>query len=149
MTLVRWDPFRNLMTLQERMNRLFEETVQRGREDEPLMPGMWTPPVDIFEAGEEIVLTAELPGMEMKDIDIQVRDNTLTLKGERKMERDVKEDSFHRVERAYGTFSRSFTLPQTVDQEKISASYTKGVLEIRMPKTALAKPKQIQIDVKE
>ncbi len=149
MTLERRDPLRNLLSLQERMNRLFEETVHGGLENEPLMSGMWTPPVDIFESGDDIVLVAELPGMELKDIDIQVSDNSLTIRGERKMEKAEKEDCYHRVERVYGTFSRSFTLPGTVDQDNISASYNKGVLEIKMPKTIKSKPKQIQIEVKD
>ena len=148
MTLVRWDPFKNLMSLQDRMNRLFEETVQRGQ-GEPLSQGTWMPAVDIYETGNEVVLTAELPGMEMEDIDIQVRDNILTIKGDRRMEKSVKEDTYHRVERAYGAFSRSFTLPQMVEHEKISASYSKGLLEVRMPKSSKAKPQQIKITEKE
>lgn len=149
MSLVPWDPFRNLVALQDRMNRMFEETVQAGKDTEPMRSGTWVPAVDIYEDEDEIVLVAEVPGIEMEDVDIQVRDNTLTLKGERKMEKPVNKENYHRVERTYGTFVRSFTLPSTVEQDKISANYAKGVLEIKMPKSARSKPTQIKIDVKE
>ncbi|HEX9860433.1 MAG TPA: Hsp20/alpha crystallin family protein [Nitrospirota bacterium] len=149
MSLVPWDPFRNLVALQDRMNRMFEETVQAGKETEMMRPGTWAPVVDIYEDEEEVVLVAEVPGIEMEDVDIQVRDNTLTLKGERKMEKPVNKENYHRVERTYGSFMRAFTLPSTVDQDKISANYAKGVLEIKMPKSARSKPTQIKIDVKE
>ncbi|MBI5190288.1 MAG: Hsp20/alpha crystallin family protein [Nitrospirae bacterium] len=149
MTLVPWDPFKNLMTLQDRMNRLFDETVQRGQGGEPMARGTWLPPVDIYETDEAVVMSAELPGMDESDVDIQVRDNTLTIKGERKLEKDVKEESYHRVERTYGAFTRSFTLPATIDQDGITASYKKGVLEIRMPKSAKAVPQQIKISITE
>jgi len=148
MTLVPWDPFKNLITLQDRMNRLFEETMEGGKKAELVRAGAWAPPVDIFENENEIILSAELPGIDMKDVDVQVRENTLTLKGERKMEKAEHKENYHRVERVYGSFMRSFTLPSTVDQEKITANYTKGVLEIRLPKTAKSKPTQIKIDVK-
>lgn len=148
MTLVPWDPFRNLVSLQDRMNRLFEESMHRGHGSEHLDRGAWMPPVDIYETDNEIVLTAELPGMEEKDVDLEVHDNVLTLKGERTVDTSVKQESYHRLERAYGSFSRSFTLPQTVDQAGISANYSKGVLEIRMPKTVKAQPKQIKIETK-
>jgi HSP20 family protein len=149
MSLVPWDPFRNLVALQDRMNRMFEETVQAGKETGMMRPGTWAPAVDIYEDEEEVVLVAEVPGIEMEDVDIQVRDNTLTLKGERKMEKPVNKENYHRVERTYGSFMRAFTLPSTVDQDKISANYAKGVLEIKMPKSARSKPTQIKIDVKE
>jgi len=149
MSLVRWDPLKNLISLQERMNRLFDETMKMSHGHEPVSGGVWSPAVDIFETAEEIVLVAELPGIEPGDVDIQVRDNTLTIKGERKMEKSVKEESFHRVERAYGAFSRTFTLPSTVDHERISANFTKGLLEVRMPKSSKARPQKIKIEVKE
>jgi len=149
MTPIRWDPFKNLVTLQERMNRLFDESMQRGRETEPFGGGSWAPPVDIYETDGEVVLVAELPGMDEKDIDIEVKENVLTLKGERRMEKSVKEEGYHRVERAYGPFSRAFTLPQSIQHDKISAGYTKGVLEIRMPKSVKAKAHQIKIETKE
>jgi len=152
MALIPYDPFKNLLSLQERMNRLFDETMQRGQEPEFMKTGTWTPAVDILETEGEITLVAELPGMEQEDVDIQVRDNTLTMKGERKMEKQskpAKEETYHRMERAYGAFSRSFTLPATVEQDKITASFKKGLLEIRMPKTPKAKAQQIKIEVKE
>jgi len=138
--LTPWDPFRNLLSLQDRMNRLFDETITRG-DTETMKYGAWSPAVDIYETDTDIVLSAEIPGMDASDVDVEVNDNTLTLKGERKMEKDVKEESYHRVERAYGSFVRSFTLPSTVDQEKISANYSKGVLEIKIPKTQARKTK--------
>lgn len=147
MTLVPWDPFKNLITLQDRMNRLFDETMEGGRKTELVKAGAWAPPVDIFENETEIIMSAELPGIDMKDVDVQVRENTLTLKGERRMEKAEQKENYHRVERVYGSFMRSFTLPSTVDQEKITANYTRGVLEIRLPKTAKSKPTQIKIDV--
>jgi len=149
MTLVPWDPFRNLVALQDRMNRLFDETMQSGKETDLMRGGGWAPAVDIFENENEVVLTAELPGVEMKDVDVQVRENTLTLKGERKLERSEHKENYHRIERAYGSFMRAFTLPSTVDQEKISANYHNGVLEIKMPKTAKSRPSKIDIKVGE
>jgi len=143
--LTPWDPFRNLLSLQDRMNRLFDETISRG-DTEGMKYGAWSPAVDIYETETDIVLSAEIPGMDASDVDVEVNENTLTLKGERKMEKDVKEESFHRVERAYGAFMRSFTLPSSVDQEKITANYSKGVLEIRIPK-AKAKAKKTRIDI--
>ncbi|MGA2192483.1 MAG: Hsp20/alpha crystallin family protein [Nitrospirota bacterium] len=145
MTLVRWDPIKNLVTLQERMNRLFDESMQRG-ESVSMDRGTWVPPVDIYETENDIMLVAEVPGMDEKDIDIELRDNVLTVKGERGMERTVKEDSYHRVERTYGSFSRSFTLPQTIDSERITATTKKGVLEIKMPKAVKARAQQIKIE---
>jgi HSP20 family protein len=149
MALVPWDPFKNLATLQERMNRLFDESLQKGQDAELFTSGTWMPAVDIYETEDEITLVAELPGMDHGDVDIQVRDNSLTLKGERKMEKPVKEETYHRVERAHGSFSRSFTLPTSVDQEKITASFGKGLLEIKMPKSPKARAQQIKIEVKE
>jgi HSP20 family protein len=149
MALVPWDPIRNLISLQDRMNRLFDETMHRGRGAEAMDMGTWAPPVDIYETETEIVLVAEVPGVDEKDVDVEVKDNLLTIKGERRMEKSVREESYHRVERAYGGFSRSFTLPQAVDSEKITATYNRGVLEIRLPKPEKAKTHQIKIETKE
>jgi HSP20 family protein len=149
MSIVKWDPLKNLVALQDRMNRLFDETLEREHGSEGLMAGAWAPPVDIYETDNDVVIVAELPGIEEKDVDVQVRDNVLTIKGERKMEKSLKEESYHRVERTYGSFSRSFTLPTSVNQDKISATYTRGVLEIKMPKAEQAEPQQIKIQVKE
>ena len=149
MTLVPWDPFKNILSLQERMNRMFDEAVHRGHAGETLGQSTWSPPVDIYETEDDIVIEAEVPGMSKEDVDIQVRDNTLILKGERKMERAAKEEGYHRVERVYGGFARSFMLPSTVDQDRITATYDRGVLHIKMPKVEKAKPQQIKIEIKE
>ncbi len=147
MALVRWDPFREFAQLQDRMNRLFGE--QYGREDEGLMTtGTWMPPVDIFENGNhELILKAELPDMTREDIDITVDNGTLTIKGEKKLSGEIKEEQFHRIERRYGTFTRSFSLPQTVDTGKVGAEYRNGVLTVRLPLRDEAKPRQIKVDV--
>lgn len=148
MAIVRWEPFRDLMTLQDRMNRLFEESVGRFRAtDESLDAGAWSPAVDIYETEQDIVLKAELPEVNLKDIDIRLENNTLTLKGERKFERETQKENYHRVERSYGMFSRSFTLPSTVDQEKIKADYKDGILKVTLPKKEETRPKQIKVDV--
>jgi HSP20 family protein len=149
MPLVRWDPFRDVMSLQERMNELFERTMRRrADEEEGLAPRAWSPAVDIYETDEKMVIKAELPGLKKEDIDIEVRDNTLTLKGERKFEKEIKQENYHRVERAYGSFQRSFTLPGTVKQEAIEATFKDGILEVSLPKAEEAKPKQIRIQAK-
>lgn len=148
MALVRWEPFKDLLSIHDRMNRLFEDTFYRGKGlEEELTKGTWTPSVDIYETQEDIVLKAELPGLEQKDISIEVRDNTLTLRGEKKFEKEVKEENYHRIERSYGTFQRMFTLPDTVQQDKVKAKFKDGVLEIIMPKVEKAKPKLIKVDV--
>jgi HSP20 family protein len=145
MAIVRWDPFRDLYALQNRMNRLFEE--QYGGREEALTTGAFVPPVDIYEDEHSIQLKLELPGIEEKDLDIKVENNTLTVSGERKFEKEEKEENFHRVERHYGSFSRSFTLPNTVNTDNINASYENGVLKIWMGKREEAKPKQIKVKV--
>jgi len=149
MAVVRWNPFQDLVSLQERMNRLFEQTLDRSRgEREVMVAGTWAPAVDIYETPESIVLQAELPGLGKDDIDIQVRDNVLTLKGERRSEKEVKEGNYLRVERAYGGFQRAFTLPAAVQADKIRAVFKDGVLDVSIPKAEEAKPKQIKIEVK-
>jgi HSP20 family protein len=151
MAIVRWEPFRDLVGYQDRMNRLFEDSfrgVARGpAEDDWALGGSWAPAVDIYEHEGHLVLKAELPGIEAKDVDIRLENNVLTLRGERQLDREVKRESYHRVERSYGTFSRSFTLPSVVDQEKIKAEYKDGVLRVTLPKKDEAKPKQISISV--
>lgn len=149
MGTVRWDPFHGLVSLQERMNRLFEQTLDRSRgEREGMAAATWAPAVDIYETPDSIVLQAELPGLSKDDIDIQVRDNVLTLKGERRSEKEVKEGNYLRVERAYGGFQRAFTLPAAVQADKIRAVFKDGVLDVSIPKAEEAKPKQIKIEVK-
>ncbi len=150
MAIMRWDPFRDLVSIQERMNRLFDQTLARtrGEEEEGIATSTWMPSVDIYETADRVVLKAELPGLTREDIDINVRNNTLTLRGERKFEKEVKEENYLRIERAYGSFQRSFTLPATIQQDKIKAVFKDGVLEVSLPKAEEARPKQIKIDVK-
>ncbi len=145
MAIIRWDPFRDMITLRERMNRLFEDFFASRGEEQDLLAGSWTPSVDIYETEHEVVLTAELPGMDEKDIDIKVEDNTLTISGERRLEKEIKEENYHRIERAYGSFCRSFTLPNYVDQDKISAEYDNGILKITMPKKPELKPRKVKV----
>ena len=146
MAVVRWDPFRDLNLLQDRMNRLFEDAGRGAwRSEEPVATTTWSPAVDIFETDGDIVVKAELPGMERKDIVLHLENNVLSLKGERRFEKETKEENYHRVERAYGAFSRAFSIPATVDEEKIRADYKDGVLKIVLPKKEQAKPKQIKI----
>ncbi len=149
MPIVRWEPFRELAGLQDRMNRLFHESFRSAgaHEDDWALGGSWAPPVDIYEQDGSIVLKAELPGIEPKDVDIRVEKNVLTLRGERKLDEQVNRDNYHRVERSYGAFSRSFTLPTAVDTEKINAEYKDGVLRVLLPTKEEAKPKQISINV--
>jgi HSP20 family protein len=149
MAIVRWEPFRDLLSLQERMNRLFDDSVRGlGRsEDDWALGGSWAPAVDIFEHEGNIVLKAELPGVDPKDVDVRLENNTLTLRGERKLDREVKKESYHRVERSYGSFTRSFTLPSVVDQTRIKADFKDGVLQVTLPKREEAKPKSISIEV--
>ena len=149
MTIVRWSPVRELSTMQERMNKLFEDVMRSPdrRADEGFAVAAWAPAVDIYETDKEIVLKAELPEMQEKDISIKIEDNILVVSGERRMEKEVKEENYHRIERSYGNFHRSFTLPPTVDRESIKASYKDGVLKVVLPKKEEVKPKQIKIDV--
>ena len=147
MAIVRWsDPFREFAQLQNRINRVFSDAY---RADEGLTTsGSWAPPVDIYQNGQhEIVLKAEVPDMTRDDIDITVDSGTLTIKGEKKLSNEVKEEQYHRIERHYGSFSRSFSLPQTVDAAKVAADYKNGVLTIRLPLREEAKPRQIKVDV--
>jgi HSP20 family protein len=145
MAVVRWDPFRDLGMLQDRMNRLFDDAGRGWRSDEPAATTSWSPSVDIFETEGEIVVKAELPGMDRKDITLHLENNVLTLRGERKFEKETKEENYHRIERSYGNFSRSFSIPATVDEENIRADYKDGVLKIILPKKEQARPKQIKI----
>ena len=145
MAVIRWDPFRDLNTLQDRMNRLFNDAGRGWRDDEPAATTTWSPAVDIYETEGEIVVKAELPGMERKDITLNLENNILTIRGERRFVKETKDDNYHRIERSYGTFSRSFSIPTTVDEEKIRADYKEGVLKVALPKKEQAKPKQIQI----
>jgi HSP20 family protein len=131
--------------LQDRMNRMFDDAGRTWRTDEPAATTTWSPAVDIFETEGEIVVKAELPGMERKDIALNLENNVLTVRGERRFVKETKDDNYHRIERSYGTFSRSFSIPATVEEEKIRADYRDGVLKIVLPKKEQAKPKQIRI----
>ena len=147
MTLItRWDPFRELATLQDRMNRLFQETAGTG-ETSLTTTGAFIPPVDVYEDEHGLRLKLEVPGIDEKDLDVRIENNVLTIRGERKFEKEEKEENFHRIERRYGSFARSFTLPNTVDAEKVSAEYKNGVLELTLAKKAEAKPKQIKVNI--
>ena len=149
MTMVRFDPFRELSTMQDRINRIFGDAYTRRYDDgEMTQRGEWFPPVDIYEnANEEVVLKAELPGIAREDIDLRVENNTLTLRGERKRDAEVKQDQYHRVERSYGAFTRSFSLPTRIDTEKVRAEFKDGVLSITLPVKAESKPRQISVAV--
>ncbi|HEU5360470.1 MAG TPA: Hsp20/alpha crystallin family protein [Candidatus Deferrimicrobiaceae bacterium] len=131
------------------MNQIFEDALSRSRgREEGLRSGMWTPAVDIYETNDSVVVKAELPGVEKDQISVEVKDGILSLRGERKFEKEVKEESYHRIERSYGNFQRSFSLPVSVDQDKVTARFKDGVLEVKLPKKEQAKPKQIHVDVK-
>ena len=146
MALARWTPYRDMMSIRDEMNRVLNEAFGRSQSDESAwFSGAWAPPVDIYETDEALVLKAELPGFGKDDINIEMKDNVLVIKGERKREDEVKEGSYHRTERVYGAFQRSFMLPTTVDQEKIRASYRDGVLELHLPKVQAAQPKRIAV----
>lgn len=149
MTMVRFDPFRELATMQDRINRIFGDAYTRRFDDGDITQrGEWLPVVDIYENGDQaIVLKAELPGIAREDIDVRVENNTLTLRGERKREAEVKQDQYHRVERSYGAFTRSFSLPTRVDTEKVHAEFRDGVLSITLPVKAEAKPRQIDVAI--
>jgi HSP20 family protein len=144
MAITRWDPFREVVALQNRVNSLFRE-MNEG--DSPLTNASFVPAVDIYEDAKKVVLKLEVPGMEEKDLDIRVENNSLTVKGERKFEKDEKEENFHRIERRYGSFYRAFTLPPTVDTENVQASYNAGILKLELNKKPEAQPKQIKVNL--
>jgi HSP20 family protein len=147
MAIVRWDPFRELNAVQERVNRLFSD-VYRGGDDDVMRAGTWLPPVDIYDTGNhELIIKAELPDVGRDDVEITVENNSLTLKGEKKFDAAIKDDQCRRIERSYGSFSRTFSLPPTVDTTRVAAEFKNGVLAIRLPLREEAKPKQVQIQV--
>jgi HSP20 family protein len=147
MAITRNDPFRNFFNLQDQLFRTFDATYGRNEQREESMTATWSPLVDIFEDQDGITLKAELPEVDAKDVDIQLEGNTLTLRGERKLEKDENREGYHRIERTYGAFSRSFTLPDLVDVEHISAESKDGVLRIHLPKKPETKPRQIKVAV--
>ena len=147
MNIVRFDPFREMAALQDRVNRAFGD-LNRRFDDDLTVRGTWTPSVDIYESdNHSLVLKAELPDVAREDIDLRVENNTLTISGTKKMDKEVKEQQYHRIERVYGSFSRTFTLPPTVDAGKIGAEFKNGVLTITLPLREEAKPRQIQVAV--
>jgi len=144
MNIIKYDPFRDMRSLQDEVNRLFTSSVSRDNESD-LMRGAWSPQVDIFENKNEIVLEAELAGMKPEDVDISIENNVLVINGERKFEKKDEGDNFHRVERSYGSFMRSFTLPPTVKTENVHAEFENGLLRLTLAKREEAKPRRIEI----
>jgi HSP20 family protein len=144
MNLMRWDPYREMQSFQDRINRAFGNAT-RGHREEELSLGAWVPPVDIAEEKDRIVITAELPGFKENDISIQTENGMLTIAGERKFDQENNDRNYHRVERSYGQFVRSFSLPNNVDRERIQATFRDGLLEVDLPKREDAKPRQIRV----
>ncbi len=148
MSMKKWDPFRDLLSIQDRMNQLFNETrAMREEGEEGFCKGNWSPPVDIYESGSDVVLKAEIPGISQDEIEIKIEDDTLVLKGERKFRKKTDDENYYRIERSYGTFVRSFTLPNSVDQDDVKATYEDGVLKIVMSKKQEKEPKSIKVKV--
>src|SRR5437764_9706214 len=143
--LTRWDPFREFSTLQDRMNCLFQKS--DGGREKALTTSPFATTVDVYEDEHNVTLKIEVPGIDEKDIDVRIENNTLTVHGERNFEKEEKEENYRRIERQYGSFTRSFTLPSTVDPNNVQANYEKGVLKIKLAKKAEAKPKQIKVNV--
>jgi HSP20 family protein len=146
MAATRWDPFRELLTLQERLDKMYRD-MERTRKEEDFVTSEWRPPVDIFELGDTFVLKVEVPEVDKESIDIKINDDELTIRGERKLEAGIDPESYHRMERGYGTFSRSFSLTKAIDSSKIKAAIKDGILRIELPKKEEVKPKQIKIEV--
>ncbi len=145
MKIMRYDPFRELRGLHDEMNRLFTGVVPAALDREDFVRGAWSPNVDIFEDKDRLIVEAELPGMKREEFEISVENNILTLKGERKFEKKTEEDNYHRIERSYGSFVRSFTLPQTVTAEGAAANFENGVLRVSLPKREETKAHKIEI----
>ena len=148
MAIVKYNPMKELRSMQEQMNRLLNLSWNHDLSTEEMKEGIWQPPVDIYETEDSVVIKTELPDVDQKNIEVRVENNTLNIKGERKHESDVKKESYHRIERYFGSFQRSFNLPATIDQERINASCDKGILTVILPKKEALKPKQINIEVK-
>jgi HSP20 family protein len=142
MQLIPWDPFQQLVAMSNRLNRTANDPYTQRTEDSF---GTWAPPVDIFEKHDHLIIRAEIPGVQKEDVDVRIENGVLTLQGERKQEAEVTEGNAYRMERIYGTFTRTFSLPTTVDAAKVTATYKDGVLEVTIPKVETAKPKKIEI----
>ncbi len=147
MAIQYWDPFREVVSLQQRLNSLIHEQGRGSEGNSDVTAASFTPAVDVYEDEHKVVLSIEAPGVKQEDLDVQVEKNTLTVRGERKFEKDQKEQNFHRIERRYGSFYRSFSLPNTVDTENVHASYDAGVLRLELAKKAEAKPRQIKVNI--
>lgn len=148
MTIIRWDPYRSMSTLQDRINRIFDETAGQSQDyDVEVNQCDWRPVVDIYDTDKSIVINAELPGVPKDSITLDVKENILTLKGERKSEEEIKKENFYRMERCFGKFERAFTLPSMIDSGKITANFKDGVLKIDIPKPVETKPQQVTINV--
>jgi len=148
MTIVKWDPFRNVAALQDRINRIFDESFSRTADvDDDISMSAWKPSVDIYETDEAIILKAELPGIKKEDVSVEIKDNVLTLRGERVEDKEIKEGSYFRKERCFGTFSRAFNLQHRVQPDKIKAKFKDGILVVEIPKPEEEKPKQITVNV--
>ena len=148
MTIVRWDPFRNMATLQDSINRIFDEAANKSRDySDEVSKCDWRPIVDIYDTEKSIIINAELPGARKDNIALDVKENTLVLKGERKSEEEVRNENYYRKERCFGTFERAFTLPSAIDPAKITANFKDGILRVEIPKPEEKRPKQIKINV--
>jgi HSP20 family protein len=147
MTVVKWEPFRDLMAMQDRMTRLIDETLSRIWKEE-VTRGVWSPPVDILERGNEVVLKIDLPEVSQNEIDIRVEENTLIIQGERRFIKDTPDENYIQIERPYGTFRRTFSIPRTIDHEGIKASYKDGVLRVILPRRPETQAKQIAVEPK-
>jgi len=146
MVITRWDPFREFASLQNRVNSLFQD-YNRSGQDELSLTSSFVPAVDVYEDEHKVTLKLEIPGVTQEEVDIRLENNTLTVRGERKFEKEEKEENFHRIERRYGSFARSFTLPNTLDADSVQANYENGVLKIELAKRVEAKPKQIKVNI--
>ncbi len=143
----RWDPFKEFISIQERIDNMFDEVSLKDRSCSGVSYGVWSPPVDIYETEDEIIMKAELPGLDRDDFSIEVKDNTIILQGERKFKKNLKEENYNRMERPYGMFKRIFNLPNTVDRDEVKAHYEGGVLEIMVPKAIEPKPEKIEVEI--
>ena len=150
MPIVRWDPFRRMAALQDQINRLFDDSFAGPESsDDNVDACSWRPVVDIYETGQGVVLKAELPGISKENVSIEVKDNILTIKGERSSDQDIGEDKYYRKERCFGSFYRSFTMQDAIDPEKIKAKFKDGILEIAIPRPEVETPKQVKVNITE
>lgn len=147
MPLVKWDPFRNMATLQNRINRLFDDAFPRSGDGEDLQVSDWRPPVDIYDAGQGVIIQVDLPGVNKKDVSVEVKENRLTIKGERNFDASVHNDRYYRKERAIGTFHRSFAMRAAIDPDAIKATFKNGVLTIELPTPREEKPEQVSVKI--